>query len=315
MLEKQVQLQICEASLRLANDSTLSKSAIRAHKQSYEVAQQKLLAINQNISKLKKQQNARQIRQTQDDINLHKSPNATPVTKLLSAPNTTLVDRRHLTKSNSVTNSPSTSHKQPLQPQHFTLQPRTRHDSIGTKYEYELGKMSPISPSATYHSSYNYHHQSQQQSQLYQYPSQSTHLFTSPPTHFHYTAGPNNYPNPNRKSPSLSVSTQYSRSHHPHNTIQLPVRNSSPPQRPMTLVDSNGNPYVTGGMENNRYSTHTLPLSPHGYYNQHPSDLIQTPIRPESSLVDRIESVQQAPGGYWLSMANNERIWFPLDNK
>jgi len=38
-------------------------------------------------------------------------------------------------------------------------------------------------------------------------------------------------------------------------------------------------------------------------------------LRPESSLMDRIESVQQAPGGYWLSMANNERVWFPLDNK
>ncbi|XP_055546131.1 putative uncharacterized protein DDB_G0271606 [Wyeomyia smithii] len=79
LLEKQIQQQISEASLRLANDTSQSKSVRRTHKQSYEYAQQKLLAINQNLSVLKKRQQASEQQKllpaTRDDIDLHKSSN------------------------------------------------------------------------------------------------------------------------------------------------------------------------------------------------------------------------------------------------
>lgn len=81
LLEKQIQQQISEASLRLANDTAQSKSVRRTHKQNFETAQQKLLAINQNLSVLKKrQQQAAEQQQkpppaTRDDIDIHKSSN------------------------------------------------------------------------------------------------------------------------------------------------------------------------------------------------------------------------------------------------
>ncbi|XP_021702796.1 dendritic arbor reduction protein 1 isoform X2 [Aedes aegypti] len=80
LLEKQIQQQISEASLRLANDSGQSKSVRRTHNQNYETAQQKLLAINQNLSVLKKRQQQAAEQQkpppaTRDDIDIHKSSN------------------------------------------------------------------------------------------------------------------------------------------------------------------------------------------------------------------------------------------------
>uniref|UniRef100_A0A182SG43 Cytohesin Ubiquitin Protein Inducing domain-containing protein n=1 Tax=Anopheles maculatus TaxID=74869 RepID=A0A182SG43_9DIPT len=66
LLEKQIQQQISEASLRLANDTGQPKSVRRTHKQNYEMAQQKLLAINQNLSVLKKRQQQKELQQQKD---------------------------------------------------------------------------------------------------------------------------------------------------------------------------------------------------------------------------------------------------------
>lgn len=46
LLQRDIQEQICKASLKLLNDTTLTKSIRRKHKQSYELAQQKLMAIS-----------------------------------------------------------------------------------------------------------------------------------------------------------------------------------------------------------------------------------------------------------------------------
>lgn len=311
MLEKQIQQQICEASLRLASDTTTSKGAIKNHKQTYEQAQQKLLAINQNISKLKKlqaqgQKNA--IKQTQDDINLHKNQQAILVNgnnngRVVQNNNRiqSIVDRRNASRSNSVTNSPSTAHKQ----HHFnTPQPRVRHDSFGTRSEYEHGKSSPISPSMTYHT---YNQQYQQQLAAH---------FNTPPLHYHYpinvgssaTMAGYHLQSPTKKTPTQHSS--HGRPHYHHNTIQLPPSsrqsNGSPQHRHVGHVfDSNGNPYVDPGTSFYKSVSPAPPITP-----------VPSLIRGnEGSLVDRIESVQQAPGGYWLSMSNNERVWFPLDNK
>lgn len=57
LLGKQIQQQISEASLKLANDLSQTKSIRRTHKNNYEAAQQKLNSINQSLSALKKRQN------------------------------------------------------------------------------------------------------------------------------------------------------------------------------------------------------------------------------------------------------------------
>lgn len=293
MLDKQIQQQICEASLRLASDATLSKNAIKIHKQTYDAAQQKLIAINQNLSKLKKLQAQRQIKQTQDDINLHKSPPSTgnsrvamynnkPASATLSA-----MDRKSAIRSNSVTNSPNTNHKQHM---FNTPQPRTRHDSFGTRHEYEQGKQSPISPTLPYHT---YNHQYQQQLAYH---------FNSPPQlHYHYpvtvssSATMGGYQSGNSGKKAASSSGQSSgriTKHYHHNTIQLPptIRqlNSSPQHRHVgQMFDANGNQYgqTTPTATDQRYYKSPSPVTP------------VTPGNQEQSLVDRIESVQQAPGG------------------
>lgn len=88
LLSKQIQQQISEASLKLANDMSQTKvgfdnlvffrcqlsitqfgfgfqSIRRAHRQNYEAAQQKLMGINQNLSMLKKRPNI----DTADSVN------------------------------------------------------------------------------------------------------------------------------------------------------------------------------------------------------------------------------------------------------
>lgn len=116
LLEKQIQQQISEASLRLANDTSQSKSVRRTHKQNYETAQQKLLAINQNLSVLKKrqQQASEQPKPppaTRDDIDLHKSNN---VNRFRSNSNSSsmmvmnMSERRNSLKSNTSSNHSST---------------------------------------------------------------------------------------------------------------------------------------------------------------------------------------------------------------
>uniref|UniRef100_A0A336LZ89 CSON008334 protein n=1 Tax=Culicoides sonorensis TaxID=179676 RepID=A0A336LZ89_CULSO len=314
MLEKQIQQQICEASLRLASDATLSKNAIKIHKQTYDAAQQKLIAINQNISKLKKLHAQRQIKQTQDDINLHKnnSPSGSRITMYNNKPSSATLaamDRKSAAfRSNSVTNSPNTHHKQSM---FNTPQPRTRHDSFGTRNEYEQGKQSPISPSAmSYHAPYQYNQAPQQQQQPHGY-------FVSPPQlHYHYpvqvgsSATMGGYQSKKAvTSQNSNSSTTRSAKHFHHNTIQHPptIRqlNASPQHRHIPqMYDANGNQFQG---PDHRFYKPGSPINP---------AVAPTMITDQTgSLVDRIESVQQAPGGYWLSMANNERIWFPVDNK
>uniref|UniRef100_A0A182RG39 DUF3338 domain-containing protein n=1 Tax=Anopheles funestus TaxID=62324 RepID=A0A182RG39_ANOFN len=126
LLEKQIQQQISEASLRLANDTGQPKSVRRTHKQNYEMAQQKLLAINQNLSVLKKRQQQKEQQQQQqqlkdqqaqqandhrptarDDIDLHKTAQ---VNRFRSNSNSSsmlmhLSERRNSVKSNTSSNA------------------------------------------------------------------------------------------------------------------------------------------------------------------------------------------------------------------
>ncbi|XP_053665490.1 AT-rich interactive domain-containing protein 1B [Anopheles marshallii] len=141
LLEKQIQQQISEASLRLANDTGQPKSVRRTHKQNYEMAQQKLLAINQNLSVLKKRQQQKEQQQQQqqlkdqqaqqandhrptsrDDIDLHKTAQ---VNRFRSNSNSSsmlmhLSERRNSVKSNTSSNASGsiTGHHMMQQHQH-----------------------------------------------------------------------------------------------------------------------------------------------------------------------------------------------------
>ena len=160
-MEKQIQTQITEASLRLANDSSQTKSIRRTHKQNYESAQQKLMAINQNLNVLKK----KQLQISQDDINLHKSP-----IKLIKSPlatNTLIcsnnnsimyMERRNSMKSTTsslgsnntfiVQSGPSSATSLASLKAPIPTSTRTRNDSIsnGSHLEYE-SQPSPTYPS------------------------------------------------------------------------------------------------------------------------------------------------------------------------
>lgn len=143
----------------------------------------------------------------------------------------------------------------------------------------------------------------------HQYQQQLAYHFNSPPQlHYHYpvtvgsSATMSGYQsgNSNKKAASSSSSGHSSGrtpKHYHHNTIQLPptIRqlNSSPQHRHVgQMFDANGNQYVQ-----------TTPTGSEQRYYKTPSPV--TPITPSgqeqsTSLVDRIESVQQAPGGGFL---------------
>uniref|UniRef100_A0A182PAN5 Cytohesin Ubiquitin Protein Inducing domain-containing protein n=1 Tax=Anopheles epiroticus TaxID=199890 RepID=A0A182PAN5_9DIPT len=189
LLEKQIQQQISEASLRLANDSGQSKSVRRTHKQNYEMAQQKLLAINQNLSVLKKrqQQKEQQLQQQQkdqqqqqqqqqqhqvnemhkptsrDDIDLHKTAQ---VNRFRSNSNSSsmlmhLSERRNSVKSNTSSNASGS-----ISGQHILLQ---QHQHLHLQQQQQQQQMLQVQiPGGHYHLSQQQlqqqqqHHQSQQ---------------------------------------------------------------------------------------------------------------------------------------------------------
>lgn len=54
LLQRDIQQQICKASLKLLNDVALTKSVRRKHKHSYELAQQKLMDIGKGLTTIQK---------------------------------------------------------------------------------------------------------------------------------------------------------------------------------------------------------------------------------------------------------------------
>lgn len=155
-MEKQIQQQISEASLRLSNDSSQNKSIRRTHKQNYEAAQQKITSIDQNLNLMqKRQQHQHPKKVTQDDINLHKNNTRALKNNLLVQTgnsqtlncNTSLMymERRNSMKSISSNNtfiihtSPGSSEAMsPLRTSQNALTTiRTRHDSFSNNNHIE----------------------------------------------------------------------------------------------------------------------------------------------------------------------------------
>lgn len=60
LLQRDIQQQICKASLKLLNDVALTKSVRRKHKSSYEAAQQKLMDIGKGLTGMQRKQQQQQ---------------------------------------------------------------------------------------------------------------------------------------------------------------------------------------------------------------------------------------------------------------
>lgn len=166
-MEKQLQLKISEASLRLSNDNCQTKSIRRTHKQSYESAQQKLIAINQNLNVLKKlQQNNNQ---SSDDVSIISIQTKYSTTSSTGSNNN--LDTKSL-KFNPAAGSNgnlSNNNQQSLLIERRNSmnglkqmpQQRVRHDSYNNDYSSQSG--GKISPSLAYPNSHVYSRQQQPQ--------------------------------------------------------------------------------------------------------------------------------------------------------
>lgn len=162
-MEKQLQLKISEASLRLSNDNCQTKSIRRTHKQSYESAQQKLIAINQNLNVLKKlQQNNNQ---SSDDVSIISSQTKYSTTSSTGSNNN--LDTKSL-KFNPGSNGNLSNNNQSLLIERRNSmnglkqmqQQRVRHDSYNNDYSSQSG--GKISPSLAYPNSHMYGRQQPQ---------------------------------------------------------------------------------------------------------------------------------------------------------
>ncbi|KAG5677545.1 hypothetical protein PVAND_007297 [Polypedilum vanderplanki] len=74
LIEKQKQQQQAQASLGIINDPMQSKTLRRTHKQAYEISQQKIEQLNENINLLQRN-DMYYMTKAQDDIDLHRSDN------------------------------------------------------------------------------------------------------------------------------------------------------------------------------------------------------------------------------------------------
>jgi hypothetical protein len=175
LIEKQKQQQMSQNSLSIANDPTQSKSLRRTHKQAYEMSQQKIEKLNENINQLA-QKRYDPMMKAQDDIALHRSDNRYVKNALamvgnnarnlhvLNANNSiSMSERRNSMKSTSslgssntfiIQSSPSSTTSltslKTLPNNVMNHSPRTRADSNGFnqhRYEFEILKNESPTPS------------------------------------------------------------------------------------------------------------------------------------------------------------------------
>lgn len=168
-MEKQLQLKISEASLRLSNDNCQTKSIRRTHKQSYESAQQKLIAINQNLNVLKKlQQNNNQ---SSDDVSIisiqtkYSTTSSTGSNNNLDTKslkfNPAAGSNGNLSNNNNNQQSLLIERRNSMNGLKQMPQQRVRHDSYNNDYSSQSG--GKISPSLAYPNSHVYSRQQQPQ--------------------------------------------------------------------------------------------------------------------------------------------------------
>uniref|UniRef100_A0A182JZJ8 DUF3338 domain-containing protein n=1 Tax=Anopheles christyi TaxID=43041 RepID=A0A182JZJ8_9DIPT len=328
LLEKQIQQQISEASLRLANDSGQPKSVRRTHKQNYEMAQQKLLAINQNLSVLKKrqQQKEQQLQQQQqqqqqlkdqqqaqqaneahrptsrDDIDLHKTAQLSML--------------RHRARTDSF---PGIA---------------TNYDSVsaGSGATEQSLKISPLSGSGSIASGGS----GAQQAHPHLHPHHHHHQIGPGPARMNrliqQQIGVNNYSPPgagnSTTTPGYVLSpTSVGASPGGNGTGQAFVYDAKVISRLQGGVGGGG----TGVNNNPRSPQSAVPSASYGHMindqNYCPNTMAATGqsvppstvgpgydyhTQPEQSVVP---SVPAGLGGYWMTLENGEKVWCSVDNR
>jgi hypothetical protein len=345
-LEKQIQIQISEASLRLANDSSQTKSIRRTHKQNYEAAQQKLLSIDQNLTLMKNrqlhQQSAKKI--TQDDINLHKNANRLLIKNNLLAQagnaqtlncNSSLMYMERRNSMKSTTSSLGSSNtfivqSPPNHPDSFTTPKmiqhqsiRTRHDSFSNNSHFEYESQHSPTPSHYSIQSSQQHHQQQlylQHQQMLRYQKslkiKADQNYSS--NHYHHNHS-QIYPNSN-ESPQ-----QYAHRLHALNMQQAPQQMVGSPLQThyaqdllLTAANSPQNSPYRSEIHQSHSMRHTS-YSDELKENNHQMIMQQQIRYHRTSNVEHVRQLpqiqpqrniqQQGLGGYWALDENNEKVW------
>lgn len=328
--------------MRLANDSSQTKSIRRTHKQNYEAAQQKLLSIDQNLSLVKTRQLHQQSpkKMTQDDINLHKNANRLLKNSLLAQTGNTqtlncnsslmYMERRNSMKSTCsslgssntfIVQSPPNPADSYTSPKMMQQQLRTRHDSFSNNshFEYE----SQHSPTPSHYSIQSSQHQQQQ---LYLQQQQQQQMQHQQMLRY-------------QKSLKIKADQNYSPNHHYHNHPQIyPNPNESPQHYANRMHAMNMQQQIPQQIHYAQDLLLTTAHSPHN--NSYRSELVQTHSMRQTNYSDELKEnnhqmlmqqqiryhrvnnveplrppqqpqrqVQQGLGGYWVLNENNEKIW------
>lgn len=297
LLQRDIQQQICKASLKLLNDAALTKSVRRKHKQSYEYAQQKLQEIGNGLTTIQHQH--QQKKTTKDGhhtlpLTIKTTTNTTtnfkvPQQQQYAGESPVLQHQkrnRHDSYSNAAANhSPgypgtSSSNGNPTGGDHQGLY-RSSSNSSSLNNSNVLGKSSLSLDNPMFHQQ-PHHPQQQQQNQSYghhlsvggqskplSYESKSLHNFVM----------------------SSSNASSYQSPHH-HPALLSPTFYHPP----------NGGGFAVAS----RTSTHHYPSNSSSLRQSHQQQQQQQFMSPPPQ---QVIIPQSGLGGYWTLNEHNERVW------
>lgn len=308
LLQRDIQQQICKASLKLLNDVALTKSVRRKHKISYEVAQQKLLEIGHGLTLI--QQKRQLMDQPQNSQTLPLTVKTTfkvPQPQQGYSPKAVTRNSRHDSHLNAQHSPLSIGASYPAGP----LSPITTTDHIGhgnltnrgalyrsssnsssLNNANALGKSSLSLDNATAAAQYQQHQQQQQQYQ--QQNQQMQHHSQAKPTTLSYES--KSLHNFHMSSPNYPASTSFQSSPHHHPALLSPTFYNNP--------TSNGG--GGGGVgHTSRTGSHYPSSNNTASLRQSHQQQIQFMSTPPQQVV----IPQSGLGGYWTLNEHNERVW------
>lgn len=311
LLQRDIQQQICYASLKLLNDSALTKSVRRKHKQSYEVAQLKLLEIGQGLSSIQQQQSkmsseAQQVlgnpsssSQTlaltvKTNFKVPHYPGESPVAQHQRRPRHDSYHHSPVSTTGYAMAATGGDHPGSSSGQHpIKGLYRSSSNSSSLNNANVLGKSS-LSLDNAHH---QHQHQQQQQS-AYGQPHQSQHQ----PQQLH------SKPMPSYESKSLH---NFIMSSPNHSSSSATAYHTSPHHHPALLSPTfyhHPNAFASGA-NNNRTANH-YPGNSAGLRNSHQQQQQQQSHQFMSPPPQQVVIPQSGGlGGYWTLNENNERVW------
>lgn len=337
LIEKQKQQQLSQTSLSIINDPMQSKSLRRTHKQAYELSQQKIEQLNENLSHLQIHQQQIHVK-AQDDIDLHRSDNRfmknalamvgnTRNLHMLNVSNTmSMSERRNSMKSTTsslgssntfiIQSSPSsatslTSLK--TLPNNIGMamhSPRTRQDGTFSRYEFEVHKGNDS-------------------------PTPSTMSMQHPSPQINHQI-----PLCSQSLKNIKINTDHHSYHHPQQQQYSPqIHQQQSPQYYVQNNNSNNNNFVyqQQAQPQTQSSQHFAPpprqIPPqnehkflqrlHSFNHQLQHDrnhLIGSSLNSEDARTKTVPKYQVSPnhytvshsaglGGYWTINEHNQRVW------